>query len=110
MNFHITNTTGRQDAKKILGEGPEQSPSCMMNQSHVFLFKDKHNKPKLEAKNGSEKRPKSNKKEVQNVVTSKPGGGSSATFLFFIGLSVVIATAAVIFTNESVQMYLSRLN
>ena len=71
----------------------------------IYLsFSDMPSKQKNSSKNGKQS-PKS-KKEVK-IPQSK--ASSSGTFLFFIGLSVVIATGAVILTFEDVQLYLGKI-
>ncbi|XP_053383028.1 aspartyl/asparaginyl beta-hydroxylase-like [Mercenaria mercenaria] len=62
-------------------------------------------KQKLEAKNGNQKKHNTSKKDEEK----KGKAHFSGTYLFFIGLSIVIATAAIILTNEDVQLYLVRL-
>jgi hypothetical protein len=61
-------------------------------------------KQKGSSKNGKESM--RNKKVVNTTGNISSGSG---TYLFFIGLSVVIATAAVILTFEDVQLYFGKI-
>ncbi|XP_060569648.1 aspartyl/asparaginyl beta-hydroxylase-like [Ruditapes philippinarum] len=68
------------------------------------ISEDMPSKQKGSSKNGKESM--RNKKVVNTTGNISSGSG---TYLFFIGLSVVIATAAVILTFEDVQLYFVKL-
>lgn len=77
------------------------APNSTQKKSGNQLASSSRTKPEAKNGNGNQKLPKKSADVSER--------GSSGKYLFFIGLSVVVATAAVILTNEDVQIFLVKL-